>query len=105
MNPQVYWFSKKIDLKAWFEWSATDQFKQKKEFFNLFSKIYEKMWIQLSWQNFESDYRILIAERRNNREKFDLNFKKLLFTWGSFQIETFFNIINEKPKEDKKQLN
>lgn len=99
INPQTYGFSKPIDLKKWFEEWATESHQQKKEFFNLFWKIYKKMWIELSWKDFMTDYKKIKTERWNKKEEFDINFKELLFNWWSFKIETFFNIINEKPEK------
>lgn len=103
INPQTYGFSKPIDLKKWFEGEVNNVHKQKHELLKLFSKIYQKMWIDISWTDFITEYKKIKAERWNQKEKFDINFKELLFTWWTFQIETFFTIIKEEPKENKKQ--
>lgn len=99
IHPHAYGFSKPIDLKAWFEWSPTDALKQKKEFFHLFSKIYEKM-------NFDPPVKSSIIDgfTKDERLKDDTKFKqKLEDIWvtrgWAIQIETVMNILWEKPEE------
>ncbi len=105
IHPHAYGFSKKIDLKAWFEWSPTDALKQKKEFFHLFSKIYEKM-------NFIPPVNESIIEwfNKDERLKNDTIFKqKLEDIWvtkgWAIQIETVMNILWEKPEERERVYN
>lgn len=105
IHPHAYGFSKPIDLKAWFEWSPTDALKQKKEFFHLFSKIYEKM-------NFIPPVNESIIEwfTKDERLKNDTIFKqKLEDIWvtrgWAIQIETVMNILWEKPEERERVYN
>lgn len=103
IHPHTYGFSKKIDLKNWFDKSPTDALKQKNEFFNLFSKIYEKM-------NFDPPVKQSIVEwfTKDERLKNDTTFKqKLEDIWvtkgWSVQIETMMSILWEKPEEKERE--
>lgn len=101
--PQAYGFSKKIDLKVWFQWTPTDALQQKKEFFKLFSKVYEKM-------NFIPPVNENIIQwfTKDERLKNDTIFKqKLEDIWvtkgGAIQIETMMSLLWEKPKERERK--
>lgn len=101
--PQAFGFSKRIDLKAGFEWTPTDALQQKKELFKLFSKLYEKMdFIPpvnesiITW--FPKD------ERLKNDTIFKQKLEDLNLTkGGSIQIETMMSLLWEKTQERERK--
>ena len=100
INPQAFGFSKPIDLTKWFEGSATESHKQKKEFFNFFSKMYEKMWLT----NPPISHSVIEGINKDPRLKNDTTFKQQLEDTGvtlgwALQIETFFTLIKEELKK------
>lgn len=104
IHPQAYGFSKPIDLTKGFEGSATESHKQKKEFFNFFSKMYEKMWLT----NPPISHSVIEGINKDPRLKNDTTFKQQLEDTGvtlgwALQIETFFTLIKEEPKKEQTQ--
>lgn len=101
--PQAFGFSKRIDLKAGFEWTPTDALQQKKELFKLFSKLYEKMDFTppvnesiITW--FPKD------ERLKNDTIFKQKLEDLNLTkGGSIQIETMMSLLWEKTQERERK--
>lgn len=98
IHPQVYWLSKPFDLSDWLSGSPTDALKQKKEFFNLFTKIYEKAWF-IPPVN-ES---IIYGFSKDERLKNDTIFKQRLedaglTKWWSLQLESVMKVLS-KPNE------
>lgn len=98
IHPQVYWLSKPFDLSDWLSGSPTDALKQKKEFFNLFTKIYEKAWF-IPPVN-ES---IIHGFSKDERLKNDTIFKQRLedaglTKWWSLQLESVMKVLS-KPNE------
>jgi len=100
IHPHIYWFSKPFDLKEWFSGTPTDALKQKKEFFNLFSKIYEKAWFipppnQSIIHGFTKDERLL------NETTFKQKLEDAWITkWGSIQLETTMKILSSKSEKE-----
>lgn len=101
INPLAFGFSKKIDLRNLFEWTESEKNKIKKELFNLFSKIYEKMWIPIKWPDYESNYRIVKEKHGNDTENFNQKFKDLLYLWWGFKFNEFYTLVKSKEETKK----
>lgn len=96
IHPHAYWFSKPFDLNEWLSGTPTDALKQKKEFFNLFSKIYEKAWFipppnESIIQGFTKDPRL------SNETIFKQKLEDAGLTkWGWLQIESVMKVLWQK---------
>ncbi len=99
IHPHVYGLSKPFDLSEWLSGTPTDLLKQKKEFFNLFSKIYEKAWFipppnESIIQGFTKDSRL------SNETTFKQKLEDAGLTkWGWLQIESVMKVLWEKSEK------
>ncbi len=99
IHPHAYGLSKPFDLSEWISGTPTDALKQKKEFFNLFSKIYEKAWFipppnESIIQGFTKDPRL------SNETTFKQKLEDAGLTkWGWLQIESVMKVLWKKSEK------
>lgn len=93
----------RLNLNDWFEWTIINKNSQKDKIFNIFSKLYEKLWIDIN--KIDKTKIINWSDQLLKNKDFELKLKQLIFNENGFDFFKTLNILNSNTEKKEKTPN